>query len=135
MKEEFDIMEQIKEFRRAEEFFDNIEDSEFSKIRKLNVYNAYNRYIEAELELRKIEEIYKNPHLPQNRYTAWKISQDMYVVQLVSNRMSGYFSHVAGSSKCDILFDTFEQAIIGCLALKYTRSTKAVTWICKMLGI
>lgn len=127
-------MEQLEEFRRAEEFFDNIEDSEFSKIRKLNVYNAYNRYIETELELRKIEEIYKNPHLPQNRYTAWKICQDMYVVQYYSGSVIGYYAHV-NNTRSHELFDTFDKAVLGCLAIKYTGRYDAAVWVAKMLGM
>ena len=116
------------------EFFEELDTKPNPSIRKMMVWAGYRRDCDVRTELKAIEDMYRNPSRPRDRYTAWKISQDMYVIQACSGSVIGYYAQVNNNQGYE-LFDTFDRAVLGCLAIKYTGRSDAAIWAAKMLGM
>lgn len=121
-------------FDNIHEFFDELDTKPNPSIRKMMVWAGYQRDRKAQADLKAVEDMYRNPSRPKDRYTAWKINQDMYVVQCCSGSVIGYYAHVNNNQSHE-LFDTFDQAVLGCLAIKYTGRYDAAVWAAKILGM
>lgn len=116
------------------EFFEELDNKLNPNIHKMMVWAGYQRDCDARAELKDVEDMYYNSSHPKDRYTAWKISQDMYVVQCSNSSITGYYAHVNNTRSYE-LFDTFDKAVLGCLAIKYTGRYDAAVWAVKMLGM
>lgn len=116
------------------EFFDELDSKINPNVHKFYVWTCYQQARKIQEELRTVEEMYHNSHFSSDRYTAWKISQDMYVVQYYSGSVIGYYAHV-NNTRSHELFDSFDKAVLGCLAIKYTGRYDAAVWAAKMLNM
>lgn len=116
------------------EFFDELNTKLNPSICKMRVWAGYQRDYNTQAERKSVEDMYRNPSYPKDRYTAFKIRQDMYVVQYYSGSVIGYYAHV-NNTRSHELFDTFDQAVLGCLAIKYTGRYDAAVWAAKMLDM
>lgn len=121
-------------FDNIHEFFDELNTKPNPSIRKMMVWAGYQRDCNAQAELKAVEDMYRHPSCPKDRYTAWKIRQNMYVVQCCSGSVIGYYAHVNNTPSHE-LFDSFDKAVLGCLAIKYTGRYDVAVWAAKMLGM
>lgn len=116
------------------EFFEGLDDKLNPNVHKMMVWASYQRDCNARAELKAVEDMYRNSSCPKDIYTAWKIRKNMYVVRYYSGSVIGYYAHV-GDARSHELFDTFDKAVLGCLAIKYTGRDDAAVWAAKMLGM
>lgn len=122
------------DFYNINEFFEELDNKPNPNIYKMMIWESYKRNCEIQKELKAIEDLYRSPSNPRNTCIAWKINQDMYVVQFRNDLVSGYYAHV-NNTRSHELFDTFDKAVLGCLAIKYTGGYDAAVWAAKMLGM
>ena len=116
------------------DFFEELDAKPNPSVRKMMVWAGYQRDHDLQAELKRVEDKYRNPSRPGDRYCAWKIAQDMYVIQCCSGSVTGYYAQVNDNQSHE-LFDTFDRAVLGCLAIKYTGRYDAAIWAIKMLGM
>ena len=120
-------------FDNIHEFFEDLMNRPNAKVDMLHVYDAYERECEENKKIQEVEERYRHDY-PESRYTAHKVSDDIYIVtETTKGVITGYIAHVNGK-KSDVLWYTFEQALLAAISVKLTGKFAATEWMWKLVG-
>ena len=115
------------------EFFEGLMNKPNAKFNMLRVYGAYERECEENKKIQEVEERYRHDY-SESQYTAHKVSDDIYIVtETTKGVITGYFAHVNGK-KSDVLWYTFEQALLAAVSFKLTGNFAATEWMWKLVG-
>lgn len=121
-------------FDNINEFFEDLMNRPNAKVHMLRVYDAYEREREESKKIQEVEERYRCDY-PESQYTAHKVSDDIYIVtETTKGVITGYIAHVNGK-KSDVLWYTFEQALLAAVSFKLTGNFAATEWMWKLVGV
>lgn len=113
-----------------QEFYDKMEESLNPKIRKMMVYAGYKR---DEERRHKENEISKQFEIAGHAFHTHLISDDIAIVEEVRGANTlGYYAYVNGKRDY-CLWNSFDEAVLASLAIKYTNSSNIAPYIWKML--
>lgn len=113
------------------EFFEDLMNGKNAKFNMLRVYGAYERECEENKRKQEIEDKYDWPGCS---YVAHIVNDDIAIVEeLHRGDTKGYYSHVNGEKK-NILWPTFEQALLCAVSIKLTGREDATEWMWKLVG-
>lgn len=117
-------------FDNINEFFEELMNKPNAKINMLHVYGAYERDCERIKREQEIEDKYDC--LGYN-YNVYIITNDIAIVKESSrSRTHGYYAHVCGK-KNNVLYPTFEQALLDAISIVMTGREDAAEWMWKLV--
>lgn len=110
------------------EFYEEMENSFNPKIRKMMVYAGYMRDKERKEKENEVAQHYKH-----GTYFAHMVSDDIFIVEEVRGADTlGYYAYI-GEYKSDYMWNTFDEALLCALSIKYTGREDATYYLLKML--
>lgn len=118
-------------FDNINEFFEDLMNRPNAKVHMLRVYDVYERECEENKRKEEIEDKY---NWPGCTYIAHIINDDIAIVEeLHIGDTEGYYAHV-NDEKSDVLWRTFEQALLAAISVKLTGKFAATEWMWKLVG-
>lgn len=118
-------------FDNINEFFEDLMNGKNAKLNMLRVYGAYERECEENKRKREIEEKYDWPGC---NYIAHIVNDDIVIVEERKHGITiGYFAYV-NDKKSQVLWPTFEQALLASVDVKMTGNFAATEWMWKLVG-
>ena len=121
------------------EFYDRIETSPNPKFTKFRVWCNYYAEIQRQKECKEITAAYEN-RTGTDYYTCDKVTDNIFIVTRYFNgKQKEYYLPCVKkdgvTTRYNVAFDTFDQAVIAAYSYLYTGHEDAGYWACKLMDV
>lgn len=121
------------------EFYENLKISPNSKVTKFCVWSNYYAEFQRQKECNEITTAYKNI-MGTDYYTCDKVTDNIFIVTRHFNgKQKEYYLPCVKkdgvTTRYNVAFDTFDQAVIAAYSYLYTGHEDAGHWACKLMDI